>query len=632
MGGHSTAASPRQRLSGADDPRPCSPTSATGGPPGPATRKPWGVEPGRSPGSGRATARYAQRKSLNSRGIMDAALIPGYDEMGGFQMFQRIGRIALVPLLAVAACGRGPAPPAQPSPSAVETPSGPREGGTVVIGALTDIDNWNPYLTSNSFGDDLLSLLYPTLAIEQADYREHPPSFAPSLATSWEFSADKLVLTFHLRPEARWSDGVPVTAEDLVYSWKVQTSEEIGWTSAEIKENIIAVEAVDEHTVRFRFRHAYPYQLMDVNDGPIVPAHAWKTIPLSTWEDVDWSQHTLSAGPFRFAAHEPQQQITLEKNPTYWRSGFPRLDRVVWRVLPDQSNLLIQLKTGAIDLMEAIPPREADHVRVHPRLQLIVFPDRSYGYLGWNNGKPLFNDRRVRRALTLAIDRNAILDSVLRGFGRIAVGPVLSTMWAFDRTLRPLPYDPRAALSLLEKAGWKDRDGDGILDRRGKAFRFELLTNSGNEVREDICLLIKDQLQRIGIDVEPRFVEWGALTSRLRRGQFDAYVSAWREGTQVDLAPVWHSAPPGQPTFNFVRYANARVDRLLELAGQASTIEEQKPYFFEVQKIITQDQPYTFLYEGERLDGLDRRVHGAVINDASPYFNLEEWWVSGSRR
>ncbi len=547
-------------------------------------------------------------------------------------MHPMIRRLLVVPaLLALAACGRGPAPEVRPTPAALQTPAGPRQGGTVVIGALTDIDNWNPYLTGIAFGDDLLSLLYPTLAVEQPDYRDHPPSFAPSLATSWEFGPDRLDLTFHLRPEARWSDGVPVTAEDVVYSWKVQIAPELGWASAEIKENITSVEALDEHTVRFHFRHANPYQLMNVNDGPIVPSHAWKKIPLSTWEDVDWTRHSLSAGPFRFAAHDPQQQITLERNPTYWRSGFPRLDRIVWRVLPDQSNLLVQLKTGTIDLMEAIPPREADHVRVHPRLQLIVFPDRSYGYVGWNNGNPLFRDRRVRRALTMAIDRNAILDSVLRGFGRIAIGPVLSTMWAFDRELRPLPYDPQAARDLLAKTGWKDRDGDGVLDRQGKAFRFELLTNAGNEVREDICLLIKDQLQRVGIDVQPRFVEWGALTSRLRRGRFDAYVSAWREGTQVDLAPVWHSTPPGQPTFNFIRYENPRVDRLLDQATHANSIEEQKPYFFEVQKIITDDQPYTFLYEGERLDGLNRRVHGAVINDASPYFNLEEWWVSEAR-
>lgn len=546
---------------------------------------------------------------------------------------RRFQRFLVVPaLVVVAACGRAPAPEVRPTPAAVQTLAGPHRGGTVVIGALADIDNWNPYLTGSSFGDDLLSLLYPTLAVEQPDYRAHPPSFRPGLATSWEFSPDRLSLTFHLRPKARWSDGAPVTAEDVAYSWKVQVSPELGWPSAEIKENITSVEAFDEHTVRFHFRHSYPYQLMDVNDGPIVPAHAWKSIPPATWEDVDWTRHSLSAGPFRFAAHEPQQQITLERNPTYWRDGFPRLDRVVWRVLPDQSNLLVQLKTGAIDLMEAVPPREAEHVRVHPRLRLIVFPDRSYGYVGWNNRDPLFRDPDVRRALTLAIDRNAILDSVLRGYGRIAVGPVLSTMWAFDRELHPLPYDPQAARDLLAKAGWKDHDGDGLLDRRGKTFRFELMTNAGNDVREDICLLIKDQLQRVGIDAEPRFVEWGAMNSRLRRGRFQAYVSAWREGTQVDLTPVWHSAPPGQPTFNFVGYHNPKVDRLLDEADSKGTIEDQKPYFLEIQRIITSDQPYTFLYEGERLDGLNRRVHGAVINDASPYFNLEEWWVAEARQ
>lgn len=535
-------------------------------------------------------------------------------------------------LLTSLGCGGGSRQGASsPTPASPSTEA-PHRGGDVVIGTLSDIQNWNPYLTETALADDVLALLYPTLAVEQVDYREHPPSFKPNLASSWELSADGLSLTFHLRRNAVWSDGVPVTSDDVVYSYRVRTSPEVGWEVEALAEKISSVEAVDEHTVRFRFTHRYPYQLMDVNDGPIIPAHAWRSIPVARWERVDWRKHALSAGPFRLLSSTPQQGFVLVRNERFWDPKLPYLDRVVWRVVPDQVNLLNQLRTGEIDFMQGIPPREAEAVRADPRLQLIHFADRTYGYLGWNTRNPLFRDPRVRRALTMAIDRQSILDSVMRGFARPAVGPVLSTMWAFNRNLRPLPYDLDRARRLLAEAGWLDSDGDGALDRAGKPFAFELITNAGNEIREDICQMVSDQLSRVGIRVTPRFIEWGTMLSRLEHGTFDAYVSAWREGTQVDLAPVWHSAKPGEATYNYVGYADPEVDRLIDQLRKRESFTDQKPDLDRIQVIIHRDQPYTFLYQGERVDGLNKRVKNAVINDGTPYFNLDEWYVVSSPR
>ncbi len=520
--------------------------------------------------------------------------------------------LGLVLALALAACGGGPAgPPAD----------------TAVVGKLADIENWNPYLADSSFAEDLLTLLYPTLMVEQPDYREHPPSFAPWLAERWERSEDGLAVTFHLDPRAVWSDGVPVTADDVVFTWKVQTSEVIGWPGVEIKRHIVAVEAVDARTVRFRFDRRYPYQLMDANDGPILPAHAFGKIPFERWEEEDWADRALSAGPFVLAAHRPQQEIVLERNPRYFRPGRPRLRRVVWRIVPDQTNLVTQLLAGGIDILAGVPPSAARRVAASPRVRLVAFPDRSYTYIGWNCRRPPFDDPAVRRAMTLAIDRRAIVDTVLEGHGRVGVGPVLSTMWAFDRSLEPLPYDPAAARRLLAAAGYADSDGDGTLDRGGTPLAFELLTNAGNDTRQRICLLVQEGLRRVGVRVEPRFLEWGVMLQRLERGEFDAYVSAWREGTQIDLAPVWHSAAPGEPTYNWIGYADPEVDRLLEAVERAPDFAAQKPLLDRIQELVHRDQPYTFLYEGERLAGVARRLEGVVINDASPYFTIEEWRV-----
>ncbi|HOC42539.1 MAG TPA: ABC transporter substrate-binding protein [Thermoanaerobaculales bacterium] len=519
-----------------------------------------------------------------------------------------------------------------PAPQAPVGDGAPAPGGTVVIGGLGDVMTWNPYLAEDQTTDEILSLVYPSLAVEQVDYHDHPPSFAPGLASRWEHSEDGLELTFFLDPAARWSDGAPVTADDVAFSWRTQVAPEIAWLGSDAKGSILEVAAIGPKTVRFRFDHAYPYQLMDANEGLIIPAHAWGGIPYAAWRDLDWAGRVVSAGPFRKASHRPQQELVLERNPDYWRAGRPYLDRVIWRPMPSQVGLLAQLLTGGIDLVNGLDPADARRVAADPRLRLVSFPDRGYSQVRWNLRRPFLSDRRVRMALAMAIDRQAIIDVVHLGHARPAVGPVLSTMWAFNRALQPVPHDPAAARRLLADAGWADSDGDGSLDRDGDELAFELLTNSENDLRQDICLLIEANLARVGAVARPRFVEWGTLLALESAGDFDAIVSGWIEPTLIDLEPLWHTAPPGEPTLNSVGYSNPEVDRLLEAAAEAATFEQQKPLFDRVQELIVFDQPYAFLAETERLVGVSSRVRGAVFNDASPYFNLEEWHVNVARQ
>ncbi len=207
------------------------------------------------------------------------------------------------------------------------------------------------------------------------------------------------------------------------------------------------------------------------------------------------------------------------------------------------------------------------------------------------------------------------------------MGPVLSSMWAFNSKLEPLPYDPKAATEMLAEAGWMDSDGDGILDRDGRPFTFEILAPSESEVRQDVSLLIERDLERIGIAASPRFVEWGAVQGAVDEGDFDAFVNRWIEPTQVDLEGIWHSAAPGEPTFNFGHYANEEVDRLLEEASAAADSSLQKPLFDRIQEIIVAEQPYVFLVENSRLVGINSRIQGAEINAGSIFFNIADWEI-----
>ena len=228
----------------------------------------------------------------------------------------------------------------------------------------------------------------------------------------------------------------------------------------------------------------------------------------------------------------------------------------------------------------------------------------------------------------MAIDRETLIDAVYGGFGRPSIGPVLSTMWAFNHDLKPLSHDPAAAIELLAESGWEDHDGDGILDHNGQPLAFEVLAPSESEVRKDVCLLLERDLARIGVRATPRLMEWGAVQAAVAKGNFDAFVNRWIEPTQVDLEGIWHSAPPGVPTFNFGHYANHEVDQLLVKVAAASDFETQKPLLDRIQALIVADQPYTFLVENTRLVGVNSRIHGAKINDATLFFNVDEWEIA----
>ncbi|MGD8440782.1 MAG: ABC transporter substrate-binding protein [Holophagae bacterium] len=528
---------------------------------------------------------------------------------------------AVVPLVILVACGSPSAPPIGGDDGR------PAPGGTVVIGLLSDIQSWNPYLVEDLDSEQVLSLIYPSLAVEQPDYRLHPPSFEPALARSWSWSDDHRVLTLELDPTARWSDGVPISSADVVFTWQVQTSDEVGWLYGDSKSTIERVEPVDEDTVRVVFTHEHPYQMMELNDGLIIPAHVWGNIPFADWSATDWRSQVVAGGPFTLDRHVPQQEISLVRNPGYATPDRPYLDRVVFRIVPSEQSLVTQLLAGDIDFLQSIPPSEFNRFRRRDGIDLVIYDGRSYSHVCWNTTRPALADRRVRQALTTAIDRQTLIDVVYAGFGRIAVGPVLSTFWAFDDRLAPLPFDPAAAQALLAEAGWRDSDNDGMADRDGAALSVELLAPAENETRQDLAILIQEDLRRVGVAAELRIVEWGTMVSAMQSGEFDGLINQWQEPTRIDLDGIWHSAGPGDPTFNFGRYSNPEVDHLLSAVADVADFHAREPLYDRIQELIVADQPYTFLVETVRITAHSSRIHGADINAATPYFNIGDWFV-----
>jgi len=517
-------------------------------------------------------------------------------------------------------------PKPAPAVPAEKGPSQPKS--RIVIGVRGDISSFNIYTATNAFSQEVIDLLQMKLAEEQDDFRDGPPTFRPALASSWEFSADHKRLTFHLDPRARWSDGEPVTSADVLFSHQAATSRDVAWVGSDVKEAIAEVTAPDARTVVFRFDRVYPYQLMDAVEGNILPARVYRKIPLAEWPRKEFLDAPVSSGPFLLKRYERGSLIELVRNPGYLRAPLPRLESVVFRVIPDETTLVNELLTGGIDFMENVPADAVAKIRASPRLTIVGAPDLSYTFISWNTARPLFADARVRNALTLAIDRQAIIEGLLAGTGRPSAGPILSFMWAADPALKPIPYDPEAATRLLKEAGWADHDGDGVLDRQGTPFRFELETNQGSGLRADVVQMVTAQLRRVGVEAIPRMFEFGAFIARHEQHDYDAFVSSWRESTKVDLKSAFHSASQSGG-YDYGLYSDAELDGVIDRARLESDRETARKLWRRAQQIIVRDQPYTFLFERDRLQAVPRDLQGLRPGPRTAYASLEDWSFGG---
>jgi peptide/nickel transport system substrate-binding protein len=536
--------------------------------------------------------------------------------------------------LLLAGC-RGGEEPSGGSPGAANADT-PRRGGTAVAGWIGEPGGVNEFiLPSSQVTNEMLFRVFLHLIEEQPDFEEHPPTFKPQLAESYEFSADHKTLTFHLRDNVVWSDGVPVTAEDVRWTWQAQTNPDVAWDSADHKSRITDVEVVDPHTLRVHFTQVYAKQLLDVNEGVILPKHAWEKLPFAQWrQNGEWfKQHLVVDGPFTIASWQPGQQVVMQRNDRYYEKGLPYLDRVVMRVVTDQASMLTQLLNGELDFVPQVAPGDAKQVEDNQRLELIPYWFNIYVGVLWNTERPLFADPEVRRALTLAIDRPTIVATVLGPYGRVATSPILPSVWAHDKSLAPWPYDPAAARRILAEKGWRDTDGDGVLDRGGKPFTFELVTNAGNKPRVDAMVMIQDQLKKVGIRAEPRQVEFNTMISQLEKGTFDAVVLGQSLDTSLDMTESFHSRTIPPIGGNYMRYRNPEMDRLLETAASQPDMLAEEPYLHRIERILQRDQPVTLLWQSKRLTAINKRLRNVKPTMEWSFFNLKEWWIEpGSAR
>jgi peptide/nickel transport system substrate-binding protein len=542
-------------------------------------------------------------------------------------------RRSLVPaLLAIAlgACGGDTRPPS----GAATVSDSARYGGTLVIGANSDIGDISPltWHVQNALYMQEYVLFTPLIAYDSA------LTPIPRLARSWEVNADTTLLTFHLRDDVWWQDGVRTSAYDVKFSVDLARDPRSGYIYTGLWTNYGQAEASDSFTFRIRLRpHA---EFLDVwRTFAPVPEHVLRGVPPGRLASHPFGTRApVGNGPFRFVSRTPGQEWVFEANPRWPRDlgGRPYVDRLVYRAVPEPATLLTELETGAVDVYPGMPPEFAARVRASRRTRLVGFPDLAYETIYWNHRRPPFGDVRVRRALTMAIDRARIVAVVRGGFGQVANSTVAPVLWAHDSTAGAgVGYDPAAARRLLAQAGYQDRDGDGVVESGdGKPFRFTLKVPHGNQERRDIAELVQADLRKAGVEADIREVEFNTLiaqASDARTRDFDALVLGWKPEFRVDDSDLFACAKRDNP-ITFAGYCNPEVDRLMDSVQLVPDRRAALPLWRRYQALIARDQPITLLYFGNRLVGVSRRVQNARLDARGDWVGIDRWWILPSAR
>lgn len=514
-----------------------------------------------------------------------------------------------------------------------DAPEEERYGGTAVIGSISDIPDMNPLTSTETLAAEVQQFI---LFLPVVQYDENLEAL-PGFARSWEVNTDTTELVFHLRDDVYWHDGVKSTAYDLEFAYEMATTPATGFPNTAFWTYYGRGEAVDSFTFRIEMEpHA---EFLDPwRTFPAVPRHI-----LGDVEPAQIRQHPFSTrqpvgnGPFRFVNRIDGQSWTFEANEAFPEElgGRPYLDRLVYRSIPEATTLLTELLTGNIDFLVNPPPEQAQRIESDSNARLLHYMDRSFILIGWNQRREPFDDVRVRRALSMAINRQGIVDGVLYGYGVPGNSTVPPFFWQYDEDAgEDITYDRDGALGLLEEAGYT-RGADGLLrNEAGQPFRFTVNTNQGNQVRADIAEIVQADLRQIGVQMDIQILEWGTLLDRIndtQRRDFDAVLIGWRTEFRIDDSDLFHCDKRDEP-YQWIGHCDPELDALLDTLPTIADRDDSLPLWAEYQRLMADAQPYSFVYFAERLHGVRNRLRNVNPDPRGDWVGVAGWYLApGSR-
>ena len=555
-------------------------------------------------------AGYTARQE--SGGVFPFVARPG---IAGCRVFLAAGLIAVL-----AGCGGG------------DGPAGAERGGQVVIAEGADLDKPLGLVSASALDAAIGGMLYMTMLGSRWENGELIYQTADdnplALARSYEFfGPDSTSLRYHMRSDVRWGDGRPVTAEDAAWTLRAQGNELVASPRQDYNREIRDIVVEDDSTLVIHFNRRYA-EMFFHTAGDVAPRHLYEDTDLSQLRShpalTDPVNSLVTNGPFRLIQWTRGQSVVLERNPDF--EPQPILDRIIFRIIPEEATRIIELQTGRIDMTQ-VPFHYVEEIRRSDRIRIEKQEKRSSESIQYNPRSHAFlADPEIRRALGLAIDKEAMIAGLEMDEFAVPAGgpypPIFRNLYD-PQGQAPLPFDTMEARRILESKGWTPGP-DGILTNDGVRFSFQVLTNGDNRRRVDIAQILERQWRQLGIDTQIQTLEFNTVIERTTARDFDARIGGWNVGLSADLYQLWGDV---NLPFNYVSYDNAEVRRLMNVAVDQPTEDEANEYWKQAAAMIVADQPYTWLFYYDTPYGVSNRVKGTRIDTLSPYQESWAWYI-----
>lgn len=498
------------------------------------------------------------------------------------------------------------------------------DGGEITTAYLSDPQGFIRFWATTTTSSEVIDLVFSSL------YRfNEKQDIVPDLAVGQPvFSDDKLSMTIKIRNDAKFSDGKPVTADDVVFTYSIPINPDYTGPRKGAFEKMQKIEKVDDTTVKITFKepHAGYIDMMIYN---ILPQHLLKDVPVKEMDKSAFFKQPVGSGAYKLVEWKQGQYLSFVRNEAYY-GGKPAIEKVTAKIIPDANAMMAQLQTGEINVI-AVPADNLAAVEQFAKTNNKIKLQKGialsqYLFVGWNLTNPLFQDKKVRQALTMAIDRKGIVESVVEGQGQVVNSQTAPAYWTYTDNVPKFDFNVEKAKQLLAEAGWKDTNGDGVLDKDGKNFEFEMQVNQGNKVREKGVTVVQQQLKKVGVNVTPRVVEGSAFTKNFQGKNFQAIYYGWSISGDPNPKGIWHSAEI-EKGLNTVSYKNAEVDKLIDEDLRTFDKAKRKELLNKIDALIAEDQPYTFLYSPTTTMAYPSNLEGFNVNRDS-LKEIEKWYFT----
>ncbi len=513
----------------------------------------------------------------------------------------------------------------------------------MAIAAGGDPDALIPPLVQTTTAAEIVDMVYDRLAdISDSMDILGDRGFTPRLADRWTWSRDSMSIAFHINPNAKWHDGQPVRSSDVRFTIASTKDSTLGSPATSVIANIDSVSTPDSATAVFWFHARSPEQFYDaVFQNPIMPEHVWKDIAPAGWRGSAQAKNPIGSGQYRFARWIPSAAVELVADTSNYR-GAPKISRLIWSIAPDFNTALTRFLGGETDIFENLRPENLADLRKRPTLALKTKPWLSYMFLQFNlrnpndndRPHPLFGNRDLRRALTMATDRAAIVRSIFDTLAVPALGPTVRSYPTTDPKIPQIPYNLAAARNLLDSLGWRLSGSDSVRARNGRPLRFSIIVPSSSSVRVRTAVLVQEQLRHAGVKVDIEQVAFPTFIDRTRKRTFDANVGQWN--TQPSPGAVRGSwgglAARTAGSNNFGTYASPVFDAYVDSAVNSFDPAKRRAYFTKAYETINQDAAAIWLAEPKQLLGVHSRLRLANTRPDAWWSHLADWWIPADKR